>query len=54
MIINFRLRRKKRQLCRLDEEKNQILFGSGDSEKDTKQLMEEKEIHGKLYRGSDL
>lgn len=38
----FQIEEKKRQLCRLDEEKNQILFGSGDSEKDTKQLMEEK------------
>lgn len=38
----FQIEEKKRQLNRLDEEKNQILFGSGDSEKDTKDLMEEK------------
>ena len=38
----FQIEEKKRQLGRLDEEKNQILFGSGDSEKDTKELMEEK------------
>lgn len=38
----FQIEEKKRQLTRLDEEKNQILFGSDDSEKDVQLLMEEK------------
>ncbi len=38
----FQIEEKKRQLRRLDEERNQILFGSDDSEKDVQRLLVEK------------